>query len=90
MKISNNDLINLPVYTQSGEHLGKVSSFEINSDTGKIENFHIKTGLIEGLWHEQLVVSHSQVVEITGEKMVVEDGANKEKVTDLNLAPATK
>ena len=49
MKIPSNDLINLPVYTQSGEHLGKVASFEIDTDTGKVTNFYVKTGLIEGL-----------------------------------------
>ena len=90
MKIPSNDLINLPVYTQGGEHLGKVASFEINTDTGKIDSYHVKTGLIEGLWHEQLVINASQVIEITEEKMVVEDSVKKEKVTDLNLAPATK
>lgn len=90
MKIPSNDLINLPVYTQSGKHLGKVASFEIDTDIGKIINFHVKTGLIEGLWHEQLVINASQVIEITEAKMIVEDGVNKKKVTDLNLAPATK
>lgn len=90
MKISNNDLINLPVYTQSGQHLGKIASFEIDTDTDKITSFHVKTGLIEGLWHEQLVINASQVIEITEAKMIVEDGVNKKKVTDLNLAPAIK
>lgn len=84
MKIQNNDLINLPVYTKGGKHLGKVASFEIDVDTGKIENFHVKTGLIEGLWHEQLIIHHSQVVEITSEKMIVEDLELKEKVPSLN------
>lgn len=90
MKISSNDLINLPVYTQSGKHLGKVASFEIDTDAGKLENFHVKTGLIEGLWHEQLIINSNQVIEITAEKMIVKDGINKEKVTDFNLAPAAK
>ena len=84
MRIQNNDLVNLPVYTKSGEHLGKVSSFEIDADSGKIENFYVKTGLIEGLWHEQLVIHHSQVIEITAEKMVVENLELKEKLPSLN------
>lgn len=88
MRIANNDLINLPVYSRSGEHLGKIASFELDLDTGKIENFHVKTGLIEGLWHEQLVVHHSQVVEITEEKMIVEDTATKARATNFNFAPA--
>lgn len=90
MKISSNDLINLPVYTQGGKHLGKVASFKVDTDTGKLENFYVKTGLIEGLWHEQLIINISQVIEITAEKMIVEDSVNKQKVADLNLASAPK
>lgn len=90
MKLSNSDLINLPVYTKSDTHLGKISSFEINTDNGKIESFHVKTGLIEGLWHEQLVIHHSQVIEILADKMIVEDTAQEDKVADLKLASATK
>ena len=90
MKISSSDLINLPVYTQSERHLGKVASFEINADNGKIESFHVKTGLIEGLWHEQLIIHHSQVVEILTAKVIVKDSVKEEKVKDLNLAPAAE
>ena len=88
MRVSSTDLINLPVYTKSGNHIGKVASFELDSDTGMIENFYVKTGLIEGLWHEQLMIHRSQVVEITVEKMVVDDTTIKEHLRNLNLAPA--
>lgn len=87
MVMQNNDLINLPVYTKSGEHLGKIASFEVNQDTGKIEKFHVKTGLIEGLWHEQLVINFTQVVEITEEKMTVDDLDVQQAVPNLNPLP---
>lgn len=87
MKMQNSDLINLPVYTQSGEHLGKVFSFEVDVDTGKIDNFHVKTGLIEGLWHQQLIVRYTQVIEITTEKMIVEDLDLKKEVPNFNPLP---
>ena len=90
MKISNDHLVNLPVYTKSGEHLGKVASFELDLDTGKIENFYVKTGLIEGLWHEQLLIHCSQVIEITEEKMIVEDTVTKVRASNLNFIPATE
>lgn len=90
MRISNSDLINLPVYTKSGKHLGKISSFELEADSGKIENFHVKTGLIEGLWHEQLVINSSQVIEITEDKMIVEDNVEKERSLNPKLVGATE
>ena len=96
MKISSNNLINLPVYTQAGDHLGQVDSFEINIDTRQIENYHVKTGSIKGLWHEQLVINHSQVVSISDEKMVVEDSTKKQPAAGSGLggvklaSPATE
>ena len=90
MRMSNSDLIGLAVETKSGDHLGKVADFEVNTDTGKIENIHVKTGLIQGLWHEQLVIAHNQIIEITKEKVIVEDMVSKEKAAGLNLAPVVK
>ena len=90
MKLANSDLVNLPVYTQSGTHLGHIASFELDLETGKIENFNVKTGLIQGLWHEQLVINQSQVIEITEKKMVVEDNVSKQRVPGLKLAPAAE
>lgn len=87
MKMLSDDLIGLPVYTESGEHLGKVVSFDFDIEMQTIEHYHIKTGLIKDLWHQQLVVHHSQVVSISKEKMVVEDtAANKDEAVNLKLA----
>lgn len=92
MKISSNDLINLPVYTEGGQHLGRVISFDININNYLIEKFYIKTGLIQGLWHEQLVIDPSQVVSITKDKLIVEDltGGEHEGLKKVSLAPAAK
>ncbi len=73
------ELSNLPVYTQSGEHLGKVASFDFDVDMHIIEHYYIKTGLIKGLGNEQLVVHQSQVISVSKEKMVVEDNIVKER-----------
>lgn len=94
MKTLSSDLINLPVYTQSGHHLGRIDSFEVDIDNHTITNYHVKTGLIKGIWHQQLVIAQSQVISISKEKMVVEDNVKKEKATDLKgiklATPATK
>ena len=41
MKISSNNLINLPVYNQSGDHLGQVDSFEVFDEDGIVQKVHV-------------------------------------------------
>lgn len=96
MVISSNDIVNVPVFTVSGKHLGRVSSFDLESEAGAmvISRFYVRTGLIKGLWHEQLIIHYSQVVSLDREKMVVEDAVTKESATELKdvpfAAPAAK
>jgi len=94
MKISSSDLINLPVYTNSGQYLGKVDSFEIDIDINTITHYHVSTGLIKGLWHQKLVIAQSQVISTSKEKMVVEDGVDRQPISELEkvklATPVTK
>jgi len=90
MKISSSDLINLPVYTQSEQHLGRVDSLDIDINAHTITHYHVRTGLIKGLWHQQLIIAQSQVVSISKEKMVVEDNVGKKPAIDLVVSPVAK
>jgi len=90
MKIFSSDLINLPVYSESGQHLGRIDSFEIDVETHLILEYHIRTGLIKGLWHQQLIINRSQVISISKARMVVEDNVSKKPAVDLVVTPATK
>ncbi len=83
MIISSSDLINLPVFTKGGEHLGRVASLDVDIDTHEVRHYYIKTGLIKGLWHEQIMIAPSQVVSITAEKMIVEDLVGSEMVRQM-------
>lgn len=83
MLISSADLINLPVETQSGQHLGRVAAFDIDVDANTIIHYHVSTGLIKGLWHQRLLVHYSQVVSISSQKMVVEDNIKAEPLSSL-------
>jgi len=89
MIISSDDLIGLPVYTQSNIHLGKVVSFDLDIDSNAISKYHIKTGLIKGLWHEQLTVDESQVISISKEKMIVEDAIGAELAQGVKTVATT-
>jgi sporulation protein YlmC with PRC-barrel domain len=86
MIISSSDLINLPVFTQNGQHVGKVDSFEINLETNAVSQYFIKTGLIKGLWHQQLMVSPSQVISIDKEKMIIADNCISRPAKEIELA----
>jgi uncharacterized protein YrrD len=79
MLIASDDLIGLPVFTQGGDGLGKIDSFDVNIDNGLIVNYYVKTGLIKELWHEKLMISSAQVISISKEKMVVDDNVYLEK-----------
>jgi len=86
MQISSNDLINLPVYTEGGRNLGRVISIDIDIDSNTITHYHVRTGLIKGFWHQELLIHKSQVVSINQEKMVVEDNVSKQPETGLQEA----
>jgi len=91
MLISSLDLINLPVFTQSGQNLGRVAAFDINVDTNVIACYYVKTGLIKGLWHQQLAIAPGQIISISKEKMVIEDNVKSQPVGEMELAaPAVK
>ena len=94
MKILSSDLINLPVFTQSGQYLGRISDFEVDIESHTVSRYYVKTGLIKGLWHQQLMIAPSQVISISKEKMVVEDNVRKMPEAELEsikiASPATK
>lgn len=73
MVLENQDLINLPVCTKSGQNLGRIDHFEIDETNQTIERYYVKSGLIQGLWKKQLIIHRQQVISITKEKMIVED-----------------
>lgn len=74
MELREKKIIHLPVYTQSGKELGKISGFGIDTETHTIVRYYVKSGrLIEGLFEKELIIAASQVISITNEKMIVED-----------------
>lgn len=88
MTISSSDILNLPVFTVSGQHLGRVSSFDVEAenDLMVVVRYYVRTGLIKGLWHEQLIIHKSQIVSIDNEKMVVEDSVLRDPASELKDA----
>src|SRR6056297_3535169 len=80
MKISSQQLIDLPVETESGQHLGVIESFNIEIDSQSVLEYTIKpVNKILDLIKNDLIVSRGQVVAIKTDKMIVDDNLLKTK-----------
>ena len=80
MNLTKQELIDLPVYTRSNQHLGKVVDFGLDSSTHMISQYYVRsTDLIRGLLTKELIISQSQVVSLTNKKMIVEDSVSRQQ-----------
>jgi sporulation protein YlmC with PRC-barrel domain len=75
--ISKSQLINLPVRTQSDDHLGHVTDVEINEQSKEIEKIEVKSGKIFHL--NTFLIDKEQIVKITKHEVIVKDTLIKEK-----------
>ncbi|MCX6740636.1 MAG: hypothetical protein NTZ49_05420 [Candidatus Parcubacteria bacterium] len=80
MRISSGQLKRIRVETQSGQYLGRVSGFELETDSGIIEKYEVKTRIgLAGIWDSGLIISRSQIIFLDKDKMIVEDNVIKIK-----------
>jgi len=78
MKISSEKLTGLIVETQSGQKVGKVEGFNVDTESQSILEYVVKpSNLVAGLIKGELVVARGQVVDITDKKIVVDDNLVK-------------
>lgn len=84
MYISHRQILGLPVETKSGQKLGVVACFEIDTNEQVVSRYIIKPALMPRLLARELVINAAQVVSLTNEKMVVEDNI----VPEADVAPA--
>lgn len=82
MNLRKNNLIGLPVYTRSGQYLGKISDFEVEPTSQIIVKYYVKSkDIIKELLQKELLISKEQVISLTIQKMIVEDNIVMEPVT---------
>jgi len=80
MKIDYRKYKNVQVQTQSGQVLGSLADFELETDTGKIEKYIVKSGLsLPGIWEKKLVIDKDKVISFDAEKLIVADQVVKEQ-----------
>ncbi|HLD61248.1 MAG TPA: PRC-barrel domain-containing protein [Patescibacteria group bacterium] len=77
MVINLQSLLHLPVFTKSGTNLGKVHDLKIDVDTHAIKQYIVESGLIA---KHHYLIGPAQVIEITEEKIVVDDTITKDVV----------
>jgi hypothetical protein len=84
MLINQKQLKKVAVETQSGQFLGYIIGFEMETDTGVIEKYYVKGKMmLAGLWENSLLINKSQIINFDNEKMVVDDAVVKVKVSKI-------
>lgn len=77
MRLTDRQLLGVPVITQSGQPLGSVTGFECDIEHHTIETYLVSTSplitRLFGLQRRTLAVARSQVISITAEVMTVHD-----------------
>ncbi|MDD5251792.1 MAG: PRC-barrel domain-containing protein [Patescibacteria group bacterium] len=87
MRLPDEIIRKLPVFTVSGERLGRVAGLVVDTATHSIVQYLVdQSRLPVGLLPKELVIHFSQVVSLDDEKMVVKD----ETLTEMELAEALK
>lgn len=83
MIISHQKLIHMPVYTQSGVKLGHIYDLEIDVETHHIRKYLIGPRFIG---KETYLVTPAQILDITKDKIIVEDTIIKESEVEPKKA----
>ena len=91
MLIDNKQLKKVKVETQSGQYLGQIIDFEVETDTGIIVKYHVKAKVsLAGLFENKLIINKEQIINFDDRKMIVEDNVIKEKVEVKDPVPEVK
>ena len=72
------DVGDRPVMTESGTHLGRVTGYDVDETTGRIERYHVATGgFIGRLTHREISFPPAAVRAFGPDAMVVADEAGR-------------
>ncbi|MBI5654912.1 PRC-barrel domain-containing protein [Candidatus Uhrbacteria bacterium] len=76
MNLNSKALVGVPVRTKAGQLVGKLSSLEIDSETGRISLLRVRVrGMVPGLLDDEAFVAWSQVVSMSEKEIVVVDAS---------------
>jgi len=74
---------NLPVYTKRGRLVGRVVDIEVEAVSQRLLFYHVATTLqINNLWHRRLLISPTQVVELSNKALIIEDELTSQSLAE--------
>lgn len=74
-------LLNLPVFDEDGNKLGRVSDFICDTNTSEIQQITVRTTSVLRPLAQELIINHRQIVKIEPDKIIV----NNLKIKELSL-----
>lgn len=81
MRLTLHELHNLPVVTRSGQPLGRIVDVDFDADQQRIQTYYVcSRTLIPGLFEQKLLIDRRQVINLTRERLIVEDAAGADLV----------
>lgn len=87
MLIPHKQLLGLPVETKSGDKLGLIDGFNLESDSHLIYQYLVKPAGLSKIFSQELIINRQQVLSLSAEKMVVDDLVYKQ-LADVKNATA--
>lgn len=72
-QINSKRIMGVQVKTRDGRMIGKVSSLDIDADTGHLVNILVATSFVSGLLNDELIISWSQIISMNAEEVIVSD-----------------
>lgn len=75
MNVNSKQMQGVPVRTASGQSVGKLLSFDIDADTGRLAAIRVKiSGVVPAMLGQEALVAWPQIVELSSTEVVVADG----------------
>lgn len=73
MLLEYKQIIGLPVETKSGERLGKVAGFSLESDSQAVHQYQVGSLGLGKLFAKDLLIHRDQVISLDDKKVLVDD-----------------
>ena len=86
MQLSHRQILGIPVETKSGQKLGVVVSFEIDSEQQIVSRYVVKPALVPRILASELIINAVQVISLTNEKLIVEDSVVSVSAAETSAA----
>jgi len=75
MTVNSKDMQGVPVRTASGQSVGKLLSFDVDADTGRLAAIRVKiSGVVPAMLGQEALVPWTQILSMSESEVVIVDG----------------